>query len=183
MRLFVAANLSDEQRATLRTKVEEAQLAAPFDYIRWIPEENWHATLAFIGDKSEEDVESVVTQIGAAMARSYALLGRPSRVQGFPHRDKPRLLAFKLYPGVAIQELHWNLTQALGIRADRNFRLHVTVARFRDLGKEDAHALNQAIKDLSVVEQESWQFESVTLYESVLKQSGAEYKVLRTWPK
>ena len=179
----MAANLSDEQSTVLRAKVDEVRLAAPFEYIRWIPEDSWHATLAFIGDRSKEDVESVLTQIASRMARSQELLGRPSRVQGFPQRDKPRLLAFKLYPGVAIQELHWNLTQALGLRADRNFRLHVTVARFRDLGREDAHALHQAIKDLSVVEQEYWRFESVSLYQSVLKQSGAEYKALRTWPE
>ncbi|MBC8065623.1 MAG: RNA 2',3'-cyclic phosphodiesterase [Chlorobia bacterium] len=183
MRMFVAADLTDEQRNELRAKVEEAKLAAPFDYIRWIPEENWHATLAFIGDRAEEDFDQVVGQIDKVMATSEELAGRPSRIQGFPHRDRPRLLALKLEPAVGIQKLHWNLTQALGIRADRNFRLHVTIARFRDLGKEDAHTLNHAIKDLSAIDRGPWHFQAVTLYESVLKQSGAEYKVVRTWPE
>jgi RNA 2',3'-cyclic 3'-phosphodiesterase len=182
MRLFVAADLSDEQREELRALVEEAKQTASFDYIRWIPEENWHATLAFIGDKEPAEAAKVEQLTGECIARKQVIQGQPSRIQAFPHRDKPRLLAFKLNPGVEIQELHWLLTQALGIKErERNFRLHVTVARFRELGKEAANELNQAIKDLSTAKPELWTFPSATIYESVLKQSGAEYKAIQTW--
>jgi RNA 2',3'-cyclic 3'-phosphodiesterase len=178
MRLFVAADLSDEQREELRQLVAEAKEAAPFDYIRWIPEENWHATLAFIGDREESgSIEAVLdhrlpSEIG----------GTPGRIQGFPHRDKPRLLAFKLVPSESITLLNWQITKDLALKEERNFRLHITVARFRDLDKEDTHALNAAIKDLSSSKEQWWSFPSVTLYESTLKQSGAEYKPLKTWP-
>ncbi len=181
MRLFVAADLSDEQRSELRNRVDEARQAASFDFIRWLPEENWHATLAFIGDKTAEELETTLNGIEAELATTKPLSGAPSRIQGFPHRNKPRLLALRLFPEEGIKRLHWNLSQALGIRPDRNFRLHVTVARFRDLSEEDAHALNQAIRNLLVFDTDRWQFRSVTLYESILKQSGAQYRAIRTW--
>jgi RNA 2',3'-cyclic 3'-phosphodiesterase len=178
MRLFVAADLSDEQREELMGLVEEAKQAAPFDYIRWLPEENWHATLAFIGDREESGPAE--EEVDRHLSHPPSIGGTPGRIQGFPQRDKPRLLAFKLMPSDVTQQLYWKLALAFGIR-ERNLRLHVTLARFRDLDKESTQGLNAAIKGLSSSKHEWWAFPSVTLYESILKQSGAEYKPLKTW--
>ncbi len=184
MRLFVAANLSDEQRATLRGKVEEAQLAAPFDYIRWIPEENWHATLAFIGDRDSIQCEEIESKLDPILRNLGNLEVHPGRIQGFPHKANPRMLAFKLFPSIAVQQAYWAIHQCLELKdRQRRFRFHATVARFKDLDPEGAKQLYASIRDLSEVESDHWHLPSITLYESVLKQSGAEYKALRTWPE
>jgi len=183
MRLFVAADLSEDQRASLRLKVVEARQAAPFEMIRWLPEENWHATMAFIGDREESELPDVVSIIDRLVERPLTLRVQPHRIQSMPHRSQPRLLALKAIPEPPIQEFYFWLNQALGIKdRHRHFQFHVTVARFRELRGDDARELAEAIKDLSEMVDEMWQVPSITLYESELSQSGATYRSVKTWP-
>lgn len=177
MRLFVAADLSASQLGLLREKVEEARLAAPFEFIRWIPEENWHGTLAFLGDRPDS------VQVEAAIEKHLKpgpLTGNPGRIQGFPNREHPRLLALRLEPSSTAENMYWRLNRALDAAAHRIFRFHITVARFREPSQEEVSALQGKLRNLSALSG-TWEFPSVTLYESVLKQSGAEYRALRTW--
>lgn len=181
MRLFVAADLTDEQRAALRSKVEAARQAALFDFIRWIPEENWHATLAFIGDREESDLDSLVALIEACLLAANPLQVQPHRIQAFPSRQQPRLLALKAEPSSSLSQLYFQLNQTLGLKeAARQFRFHVTVARFRDQDEETIRNLNESIRDLTEIGG-TWHIPRLTLYESSLKQSGATYRAVKSW--
>ena len=179
----MAADLTPDQVSKLDSKVEEAKLAAPFEEIRWLPEENWHGTLAFIGDRDPEEVESIVSKISPLMEKPQRLEYRPYRIQCMPHRSMPRLLALKTSAGSGLQELYFQLNQALGIRDRKHqFQFHITVARFREVRGDDAKVLTDAIRDLSALDGEEWVAPSVTLFESELSQAGAKYKVLKVWP-
>lgn len=177
MRLFVAADLSAPQLELLREKVEVARLAAPFEFIRWIPEQNWHGTLAFLGDRP--DSSSAEDAIEKHL-KPGPLTGNPGRIQGFPNREHPRLLALRLEPSSTAENIYWRLNRALDATAHRTFRFHITVARFREPSSQEVGLLQEALRNLSSLSG-TWEFPSVSLYESVLKQSGAEYRVLRTW--
>lgn len=182
MRLFVAADLSQDQLSQLRVLVDQAKAAAPFDYIRWLPDENWHATMAFLGERPAENLEQIQLTIEACLEGVAQLEALPARIQGFPHRSHPRLLAFKMHPGPGLQQLHWKLGQQLGIKdRQRDFRMHVSVARFRELDSEDARSLQDAIRALANAEPSPWNLPSVTLYQSTLKQSGATYGIVKRW--
>jgi 2'-5' RNA ligase len=182
MRLFVAANLASDQLVQLRGKVEEAQLAAPVEGIRWLPETNWHATLAFIGEREPSELPDIESAIDQVVARFERLTVRPHRIQAMPHRSQPRLLALKAAADPPIQELYFQLGKALAIKdRQREFRFHVTVARFRELTGDAARAFNEAIKDLSMIEEKEWILPSVSLYDSTLSQEGASYRAIRTW--
>jgi 2'-5' RNA ligase len=183
MRLFIAADLSDAQTSALAAKVDEAKQAAPFEAIRWLPSENWHGTLAFLGDRDAESVSSMIDLISPVLEEAGKLDYRPMRIQCMPHRSMPRLLALKTLAGQGLQELYFHLHNALGIRDRKHqFQFHVTVARFKEVRGDDARALTDAIKDLSSLEGEEWVAPSVTLFQSELNQAGATYKVVQTWP-
>lgn len=182
MRLFVAAELSDYQTASLAGKVEEARAAAPFESLRWLPPENWHGTLAFIGDREPESVYSLIETIAPVVDRAKSLEYRPHRIQCMPHRSMPRLLALKTFADRGLQELYFQLHKALGIRDRKHqFQFHITVARFKELRGDDARILTDAIKDLSGLDGEAWEVPRVTLFESELAQSGATYRVVKSW--
>lgn len=182
MRLFVAADLSDEQRAKLRAKVSEARAAAPFDYIRWLPEENWHATLAFLGDRSEDEVAEIVDSVDQCFEKAGPLEVLAGRIQCFPTRISPRLLALKGEPNAALSELHFHLGKALDTGdKGRGFVFHVSVARFREQSEEVVAELNTAIRDLRSLDPEVWSIRSITLYESQVSQAGATYRALHRW--
>ena len=182
MRLFVAADLSDEQRTELKSRVSEARAAAPFDYIRWLPEENWHATLAFMGDRSEDEVAKVIAAVGKCWENAGRLEVAPGRIQCFPTRKAPRLLALKGEPNAALSELHFHLGKALETGdKGRGFVFHVSVARFREQLGDAATELNAAIRELHSFESVSWPIRSISLYESQLSQAGATYRALHCW--
>lgn len=182
MRLFVAGDLSQDQIGRLAPKVDEARITASFEAIRWIPEQNWHATLAFLGDREEAELDAILATVDAAWSHRGSLDYRPYRIQAMPHRSQPRLLALRANAGVGLQEFYFRLNQALGIRdRHRTFQFHVTVARFRELRGDDARALTDAIRDLSSLEGEEWTLPSITLFQSELSQAGANYRALKTW--
>lgn len=182
MRLFVAADLSNDQRTQLARKVEEARKALVFDWIRWLPPSHWHATLLFIGE-TQEPASTVVDQLWPVLSKPLSLEGIPHRIQGFPDRQHPRLLALKLEPSAEIQNLVWRLHDCLHLsQKPRHYRMHISVARFREPGEPTLPLFHSALKELTEVDRGVWQIPSVTLFESKLSPSGAEYRSLRTWP-
>lgn len=182
MRLFVAADLSEVQRRQLALKIEEAQKALEFDWVRWLPATHWHATLLFIGETQEPEA-TVVDQLSPALSRPLCLEAVPHRIQGFPDRRHPRLLALKLEPSVEVLNLVWRLHDCQNqTQKPRHFRMHISVARFREPDEPTLPSFHSALKELTEVDGGVWQIPSVTLFESKLSPSGAAYRQLKTWP-
>ncbi|MCC7228923.1 MAG: RNA 2',3'-cyclic phosphodiesterase, partial [Fimbriimonadaceae bacterium] len=176
MRLFVAADLSDDQRSQLAKKIEEAQRALDFDWIRWLPVSHWHATLLFIGETQEHET-AVCDQLSPALSKPLYLEATPHRIQGFPDRWHPRLLALKLEPSSEVLNLVWRLHDCLRqTHNSRHYRMHVSVARFREPDELTLPSFHSALKELTEIKRDAWRIPSVTLFESKLSQSGALYR-------
>ena len=180
MRLFLAADLTASQENALARLVDAAKTAAPFDWIRWLPRENWHATLAFIGDREEAEVPALINQLEPHLKSPVELLVKPGRIRAFPSRGDPRLLVLKGESDSKLDQLVFKLHQSLGLKPPTPFRFHVSVARFKELDKVHRDQLLSAIRDLDTLE-EPWTLNSFTLYSSTLHPSGATYQRVKSW--
>ncbi|MCU0974873.1 MAG: RNA 2',3'-cyclic phosphodiesterase [Steroidobacteraceae bacterium] len=139
---------------------------------RPVPQDNLHATLAFLGPVAEASLETVLAG-GSAAARE----GRPFalRVEDLDFWPKPQVLvATAATPpeAEALAERLWRAVEPLGIPRDpRPLRLHVTLAR-----KVRTPAPGLAVHPVD------WAVASLALVESVTDPAGARYTPLAQWP-
>ncbi len=169
-RLFVAVPLPP----VLREFVVAAQSMLPsMPGLRLMHEDQWHVTLAFIGEVGENKAEAarlVVESLpaglgGEAVIERFLMLPSPrrARVVALELADRSRAFS-RLFEAVMS-----GLEQA-GVmeREKRPFRPHLTIARLRDPGEVQPRSECGAAR---------YALESVCLYESQLRPQGALYTV------
>lgn len=175
-RLFVALDLPDEVRAGITAWGREA-LADPA--LRPVPLESLHITLAFLGQRPEEEIEQIaeVVRESAGPAPWIELLDPVQR----PPRGRARLYALPaLSPGA--EALQAGLQQGLvegGFYEPekRPFWPHVTVARVRSEARGSRRPAVVADPPGKLPEGLSEAFLGVrmALYRSELQPTGARY--------
>jgi 2'-5' RNA ligase len=136
--------------------------------VRFVPPDNWHVTLRFLGDADAGEVADRLAGIEwpAATARlgpAIDLLGQHSVI----------------VPVSGVDDLAARATRAtrdLGTaRERRRYVGHLTIARLRK-GARPPHVTGTPFD-------ESFEVTEVALVSSRLKESGAEYETLATWPR
>jgi len=134
VRLFFAVNLpADEQE---RLHHATARLRATDLPVRWVPPQNLHVTLRFLGTVAEP-VVAAVQDAGARAAEGLAPFdARLGGIGAFPNARRPRVIWVGVRDAEPLLRLHAALERALAplgfAPEDRAFQPHVTLGRVRD---------------------------------------------------
>lgn len=176
-RLFVALDLPDGLRGLLAEGGR--RVAAALD-ARAVPEENLHATVAFLGDVAPGRRPAVAAALDAA--RGDALPVRVGEVRARPSARRARLVAVELDDPTGALAERWSVLSS-GVRSAAGLAPeaapawpHVTVARLRRPARVDVRG------DWYSCEQ-MFDLPSATLYRSHLSRRGApRYEALATVP-
>ena len=140
VRSFFAVPLSVEAEQQLVVAAES--LRRQLDYglgqgasLRWIPKQNYHLTLAFLGDIPRRQIQllhDIASEVVAGERAGELML---NGFEWFPSASKPRLLAAIPAPCAMLQslqrQLHRRLNQQGFHLEKREFRPHVTLARIK----------------------------------------------------
>ncbi len=128
IRLFVAIELPGE----LRRRMEMIQ--AGIERARWVPEENIHLTLRFIGEVADDVAGDGAEALGTVRAAPFALT-----VDGAGHFEsgkRVRALWLGVERSEALMALRGRIESALvraGLEPERRkFKPHITIARITD---------------------------------------------------
>ncbi len=169
-RLFVAAELDDAARRECARVAE--RLRARDWPARWVPPENYHLTVAFIGGVGEERVGEVAAALRALgpARRGFALA--LDAVGAFPGARRPRVAwaGPRRAPAefVPLCAAVRDALAPLGFAFDERADPHVTLAR------SDGRApLPEVAPPAAAV-----RVERLTLFESVTAPTGARYTAL-----
>jgi 2'-5' RNA ligase len=133
MRLFLGFDPSGAERAIygLCQRLDLAD-GPP---LRWIPPENWHVTLVFLGDVPERSLERLITTVEPVVDRSPAIAASLVELQWFPSALKPRMLTLRVDAPDTLARLHAAVSTALrreGFHSEhRAYRPHLTLARLK----------------------------------------------------
>ncbi len=170
MRLFIAIDLPDHLRSHVQS-ICPATLAGA----KWLPMEQFHLTLRFIGDVEADrfqQIQQTLTQI-ARPTFNLSLKG----VGVFPNLHRPRVLWVGLDVGPALLELQKDIEARLvelGIPAeDRPFSPHLTLARFKF---SNAHQVAKYLEEQGTFCSEPFTVGQFILYSSLLTPKGALHK-------
>lgn len=175
MRLFVGVPPSDEARSVLARYMAAMKPSLPAE-ARWVPEENLHFTVLFIGNVPEQDVGAIARGLDRAVAPVRPFKLGLGEVGTFPGRGRARVLWVGALPGEAgLADVVSRVGEALRPWVEpegRPFSAHLTLARF----KPPARLSVGEVRDVD--EPAAWTAEGVTLYLSRLKRPAPVYEPL-----
>ena len=150
--------------------------------IRWVPPENIHITLLFLGTVAIDDISKLTKALEVGLDLNH-FRASIEKIGVFPSVQHPKILWFGIGNGSQkMITLHKQAAKAAAaFKMDKKkgiFIPHITIGRVgQSCGKIDVLPFLKYV--YSPVELD---VNSVTLYESQLIPKGAEYKILTTFP-
>jgi 2'-5' RNA ligase len=127
MRLFIAIELPAD------AKNELGRLRVDIPGARWVPSDQIHLTLAFLGEVDEAALERLTGQLARIQMTEFRV--RFARTGCFPDHQRPRVLWVGLEPEPRLNTLAARVRDAVlacGIpQEERPFSPHITLARIK----------------------------------------------------
>ncbi len=186
-RLFVALEPPEPVRRRIAALQAELRRAAgrAADEVRWVPAENVHLTLQFLGAVPEERVADVEAALRAAAAGSRALALEVKGAGGFPNARRPRVVWAGVGGDVSalgafVQDLGRRLAPLGFAPEERAFSAHLTLGRARD--GRGAPGLAGALAHAAGADGTPWRAVDVVLFESHLSPKGPRYEAIARSP-
>lgn len=182
IRSFISINLNDALKKEINNLLMDFK-KHNFD-VKWVPVENLHVTLKFLGHITDETVEKVKERL-YNIASSFKPFRLSFKGIGFfPDRKRPRVIWIDISDSEVLKSLQETIDERLteiGFeREERDFSPHLTIGRIRSLkDREKLIGLIDTIKD--------WKFGSIDvdrvyLMKSDLRPGGAQYSVIAEFP-
>ena len=180
VRLFVAILLSDSVRAALG-KVQ-ADLDGAHRGVRWIPSEQLHLTVKFLGEVPDRDVAQVAEAVARAAGRATPFDMQVAGCGCFPPGGSVRIVwaGASESSGALLQcaEAVEGELEEMGFpRERRPFSSHITIGRVREDRSRGRLRSVVEVHTFSPMEQSVL---SVTLMSSVLSPKGPTYTAVST---
>ena len=189
MRLFVGIELDEAMRAAaddaagrLRGRLKREQLHVD---ARWIPPENLHVTIWFIGEVQDARAHEIQTSLEPAFHIAPFDLG-VGGTGAFPPIGEPRVFWFGITAGLdSLQRVYAEVGERfrrLGIEPERrSYSPHLTIARVKDVRRGAAREIRDVLAR-TPADCGTCRVSAVTLFRSRTSPKGAAYEPLLRVP-
>ncbi|MFH1241530.1 MAG: RNA 2',3'-cyclic phosphodiesterase [Pseudomonadota bacterium] len=174
-RLFVAIDLPEETRQQLATMCYGVPGA------RWVPEDQLHLSLRFIGEVDGGRGRDIIEELATIQSSPFSL-----RLKGaghFPPRQEPRVLWVGVERNDALLQLRNKVEYTLvrlGLAPEgRKFSPHITLARLKGTSVSKVVAF---LAYNGLYESSFFEVSEFVLYSSTLSPKGALYNKEESFP-
>ncbi len=175
IRSFIALQLSKMSCYQLAELADPYQAQDKHHEISWPDVENYHITLAFLGNQTTDDLQRLGEQLGFALQLDSEFSVMAVELSYFPYHSRPNVLAVMLKLNALLEHLKNNVDQVLrrcDIAYDKHkFVPHVTLGRVRGR-KPPRLTIPPRYIDLELT------CTDLTLFRSELRNDGAIYRPL-----
>jgi 2'-5' RNA ligase len=176
IRTFIAVRIPADVRRRLAEV--EAELKASGADVKWVPEENFHVTLKFLGYMEPDRLDVVKKAVESAIEGIGAFGVTLSGVGAFPKPSRPSVVWVGIGAGAnelkALAEKAESALERAGFaREERPFSPHITIGRVKTPGSLDR--LRDAIEGLREEYVGAFEVESVAVMKSDLRPTGPIY--------
>ncbi len=187
LRVFIAVEIPLSIRQAIHNQTESLRAALGRDLVRWVPIENMHLTLKFIGDVSSTNLKFISQMLTVETKNCAPFSMDMGGLGSFPTSRRARVIWIGIHAPAALTSLQRGLESAasrLGYEAEtRPFSPHLTIGRVRQpASASDQQQVRAALDRTSVSALGRADVTTVHLFKSDLKPSGAEYTCLFSAP-
>ncbi len=171
IRLFIGIELSKDFLSELLNLKERY---SALDNIRWVPKENLHITICFIGDTENNLLPNVIETIEEITKSHKSFTLEHNSICYAPKGKKAYMIWEKLSSNNLFEEIaHSHFRKLVKKNSKVKFTPHITLARFnKKFIKEDVDTnININTKSISV--------EKLVLWKSELKATGSVYTKIK----
>jgi 2'-5' RNA ligase len=187
IRAFIAIELPQEIRQRLDHVISQLKQRLGVTAIRWVPAENIHLTLKFLGDVSEANIEMLkkILQVEAAGCSQFEI--SVGGLGAYPNTRHPRVIWVGIEAPPDLNNLQRAIevaTERLGYtKEERPFSAHLTLGRVsRNATPRDAHLIGEVLESKKVGFLGAAHIEAVHLFKSDLRPEGSVYTKMYTAP-
>ena len=182
MRLFVGVTLGDAVVGAALDAAEQLRRQLPTGFVaRWVPRENMHLTVRFIGHVAEAGVPSLLDVLRPSLPLDPFDVALGS-CGAFPPSGPPRVIWIGIDAGFeslrAMHEEFDRRVEALGyVSEKRPFTVHLTLARVTHAPPASARRVREAVAAYRP-QPARWHVDGATIFESRLSPKGPTYQRL-----
>lgn len=179
IRSFVAVSISEGARRQIAELLDRLR-CGPCPEVRWVRPELMHLTLAFLGEVSQDFLESAKVRLGEVAQQHKAFAVQLKGLGAFPSPSHARVVWIGMDQGRGeVSALQKDVARALcsvGYQPERRpFSPHLTTGRLR-IPADVSNAV------AAQFESDSFTVERVVLFRSVLGSGGPTYHRLSEFP-
>jgi RNA 2',3'-cyclic 3'-phosphodiesterase len=180
IRAFIAIDLSSDIRRRLEgvsNQLKDRLVDIP---VRWVPVENIHLTLMFLGDVSINNLEMLKKILQKEVSSHHAFEFSVGGIGAFPNTRHPRVLWVGVEAPAELNNIQRGIESSVSrlgyAREDRPFSAHLTLGRVsRNATSKDTHLICEVLESTKIGFLGVANVNSVCLMRSDLRPSGAIY--------
>lgn len=187
LRAFIAIELPRSLQDAIEKQTVRLRQTLGDDLVRWVPTQNMHLTLKFIGNIANSHLD-FIKQLLIRTADSHPQFDlQISGIGSFPNSKRPRVLWAGIHAPADLTSLQRNIeagTSRLGYeKEERPFSPHLTLGRVRqNIDTTDLQKIRSALDSIQISSIGSARIDSIHLYKSELQSSGSVYTKLFSTP-
>jgi 2'-5' RNA ligase len=185
IRCFIAIQIPDKIQSGISSYINNLRKIS--SDVRWVKVENIHLTLKFLGEINPNRAD-LVREILSPMSNNFPPFNLSVSGTGcFPNKKRPRVFWIGMEQGKEnpLFSIHqWIENQLVNLdfeKEKRRFSPHLTLGRVRAKHTVDFSDLFRFMDD-NPFPSSQFHVQDVVFMQSILKPSGAEYRVLESYP-
>lgn len=152
--------------------------------VKWVPEENLHLTMKFLGATDEGKVDEITGALRKKISPRPPFYIKIGGVGSFPGGRHPRVIWVGIQENGHLEDIYQSVEDVMRKFGyppeDRPFSPHLTIGRVRS-GKRLSEMLKK-LDEFRAADFAELEVKGVTLMKSELKPGGAEYSSLAEIP-
>jgi len=182
IRCFIAVEIPGLLKRSIGEMIEN--LKKPGADVKWVPHENIHITLKFLGSTEESLLETVKDSLSKKLSPYPPFYIKISGVGCFPDEKSPRIVWVGTHGSGEIVDVQRDIEVAmkkLGFSSEeRKFSPHLTIGRVRS--QKRIPEMMKRLDEYRSIGFGDLEVKGITLMKSELKPAGAEYHPLAEIP-
>jgi len=187
LRAFIALEIPPALQLTIQESTRTLRQSLGNELIRWVPMQNVHLTLKFLGDVSSANLDLIKQMLTVEAEQHPCSEIQVKGIGSFPNSRRPRVIWIGLQAPPVLESLQRSIESAsarLGYGADeKGFSPHLTIGRVKqNLSAPEIQRIRNALEQTKIGLLGIVQVDAVHLFKSDLQPSGSVYTKLFSAP-
>ncbi len=187
LRAFIAVEIPSPLQHTIQESTASLHKALGHDLVRWVPPQNVHLTLKFLGDVSSSSLDLIKQMLTVEAAQHPCFEMQIEGIGSFPNPRRPRVIWVGLHAPAELESLQRGIESAsarLGYATDeKGFSPHLTIGRVKqNLSAVEVQRIRTELEKTKIGLLGVVRVNAAHLFKSDLQPSGSIYTRLFSAP-